>query len=146
MRRGQGNRHFQISKAIFMEMRTTSNCWTSRAARWHVEPSQDEAPAAVSHPVEPTLPLRIARRIDHSQPRFTDGRYAGEAEDVPFEPAYPVRSAAPSVVQRRRTLLTTSRHKQPRGKPCLRYSRAIPGSVTSHCILVQTLTQMTHRG
>jgi len=93
-------------------------------------------PCRFASPAASTIPSRVS----------PDGRYAGEAEDVPFEPAYPVRSAAPSVVQRRHTLLTTSRHKQPRGKPCLRYSRAIPGSVTSHCILVQTLTQMTHRG
>src|ERR1700752_4148373 len=34
--------------------------WTSRAARWHVEPSSDEALSVVSHFFEPTLPLRIA--------------------------------------------------------------------------------------
>jgi hypothetical protein len=60
--RGQGNRRFQMSKAIFMD----GLSWKSRAARWRVEPSSDEwAPAVVSHPVELTLPLHIARCIDH---------------------------------------------------------------------------------
>ena len=58
--------------------------WKSRAARWRVEPNSDEAPAVVSHPVEPTLPLRISRRIDHLQQGFTDGRHAGKFEDAAF--------------------------------------------------------------
>jgi hypothetical protein len=48
-------------------------CWTSRAARWRVEPSSDEAPAVVSHPLEPAPPLRIVGRSDHPQQRFTEG-------------------------------------------------------------------------
>src|SRR6266478_6634151 len=71
MRRGQGNRHFQISKAIFMEMRTTSNCWTSRAARWHVEPSQmrrlpqslirSSQPCRFASPAASIIPSRVSR-------------------------------------------------------------------------------------
>jgi hypothetical protein len=61
--------------------------------------------AVVSHPVEPTLPLGIARSIDHPQQGFTDsdGRHAGESEDAPFQPAHPVCSEVPSVDQRRQT-------------------------------------------
>ena len=43
------------------------DCWTSRAVRWRGEPSSDEAPAVISHPGEPTLPLGIACRIDHPE-------------------------------------------------------------------------------
>src|SRR5271166_4495754 len=40
------------------------DCWTLGAARWRVEPSSDEAPAVVPRPVQPTLVLRIAQRIE----------------------------------------------------------------------------------
>src|SRR5271157_1430357 len=40
------------------------DCWTLGAARWRVEPSSDEAPAVVPRPVQPTLVLRIAHRIE----------------------------------------------------------------------------------
>jgi hypothetical protein len=79
-------------------------------SRSRVEASSDEARAVVSHPVEPTLPLGIARRIDHPQQGFTVGRHAGDFEGAPFEladipivttrcangPASSLRSAAAS--------------------------------------------------
>src|SRR3984893_12225826 len=64
------------------------DCWTSRAARWRVEASSDEAPAVVSHPVKltcrfaslatPTIPSRLS-------------------EDAPYEPADAMCSKVPSV-------------------------------------------------
>ena len=74
-----GKPPFPDFQCHFHEHEGRLDCWTSRAARSRVEASSDEAPAVVSHPVEPTLPLRFARRIDHSQQGFVDGRHAGEA-------------------------------------------------------------------
>jgi hypothetical protein len=62
------------------------DCWKGEWLSWRLEPSSDEAPAVVSHPVEPTLPLGIARSIDHTQQGFTDWRHAGASGDAPFEP------------------------------------------------------------
>jgi hypothetical protein len=59
--------------------------WTSRAACWRVEPRSDEAFAVISHQVEPTLPLCIARYIDHPEQSFIDGRHAGKYEDLHLE-------------------------------------------------------------
>jgi hypothetical protein len=56
------------------------------------EPSPAKAPAVVSQPVEPTLPLGIASSIDHPQRRLPNGLYAGETKGAPFEPALSVRS------------------------------------------------------
>jgi hypothetical protein len=54
------------------------DCWTSRAARRRVDASSDKASAVVSHPIEPTLPLRIARRIDHPERCLPCGGNAGK--------------------------------------------------------------------
>ena len=82
MRRGQGSRHFQISKAIFMDMRTSSTVGHRERFIGVLNQTQMRAPAVVSHPVEPTLPLRIARGIDHPQQGFTGGRHDDESEDA----------------------------------------------------------------
>jgi hypothetical protein len=60
------------------------DCWTSRAVRWRGEPSSDEAPAVISHPGEPTLPLGIACRIDHPEQWLVDRGNAGKFEDGTF--------------------------------------------------------------
>jgi hypothetical protein len=57
--------------------------------------AEKRGPAVVSHPVERTPPLRIARCIDHPQQGFTDACYAGDSEDVMFAPADAMCSAAP---------------------------------------------------
>jgi hypothetical protein len=44
-----GSRHFQISQGHFHGHQAERDCWTSRPARWRVEPSSDEAPAVGSH-------------------------------------------------------------------------------------------------
>jgi hypothetical protein len=95
MRRGQGNRHFQISKSNSAKMKAASIVGHRERLVDVSKPSSDEAPAAVSHPVEKTLPLRTARRIDHSQQGFTDGRHAAEFEDAPSEPAHSMGSEVP---------------------------------------------------
>jgi hypothetical protein len=43
MRRGQRNRHFQVSKAIFMDMKARSTVGHREAARWYFETSSDQA-------------------------------------------------------------------------------------------------------
>ena len=57
MQRCQGSRHFQISKAIFMDMKAGST--VGHRERLIGVLSQAEVPTTVSHPVEPTLPLSI---------------------------------------------------------------------------------------
>jgi hypothetical protein len=83
-----GKPAFPDFQCHFHEHEGRLDCWTSRAARWRVEPSSDEAPAVVFHPVEPTLPLCISRRIDHLQQGFTGERHADESENAPFGPAH----------------------------------------------------------
>ena len=55
----------------------------------------------VSHPIELTLPLCIARRIDRPEQGLTDGRHARKSEDASFETADAMCSEVPSVDQRR---------------------------------------------
>ena len=73
-----GKPAFPDFQGHFHEHEGRLECGTSRAARWRVEASSNEAPAEVSHPVEPTLPLGITRSIDHPQQGFADARHVGE--------------------------------------------------------------------
>jgi hypothetical protein len=95
MRRGQGNRHFQMSKPISIDMRRARSVG-HRERLVGVLSQLRRARAAVSYPVE-----RIARCIDDPEQGLTDGRHAGEAKDVPFEAADAMRSKVPSVDQPR---------------------------------------------
>jgi hypothetical protein len=87
---------FQISKAIFTEMDADRMGGNGDRLVWRVDAGSDKASALASHPAEPTLPLGIACRIDHSQQGFPDSRHAGESEDAPFESAHSMCLECPS--------------------------------------------------
>jgi hypothetical protein len=70
------------------------DCWRSRAARRRVEPSSDEAPAIVSHPVEPTLPPGIARPIE--PPGCYNCATPARAQSSSCRPVPPLTPQAPS--------------------------------------------------
>src|SRR6266851_5148657 len=61
-----------------------SDGWKWRPARRRVDAGSDKASAVDPHAVEPTLPLRIARRIDHPERCLADGGNAGKFEDAAF--------------------------------------------------------------
>ena len=60
MRELQGNRHFQISTAIFAAMRS-GPAGEHRKRRQ----SSNQASTVISHLVKPAPSLRITRRVDH---------------------------------------------------------------------------------
>jgi hypothetical protein len=61
----QGSRHFQISKAIFTDMKGAPGRLDVADTSLRMGQTSIEAPAVVSQPVKLSLPLGIARRPDH---------------------------------------------------------------------------------
>jgi hypothetical protein len=79
----QGNRHFQISTAIFTAMRSRpTGDITKNVATFN------RAPAVISHPVKPAPSLRIARRADHPEKVL-----ARASPSIPVGRACPLRGS-----------------------------------------------------